>query len=440
MGQFSVSASIRKATSDDDSGAVYMYGWAAMSTDDLGEPVIDSDNEYIPIRELEKAAQRAFLRRGGNGAVGTMHDEYNRADLIESFVLSAEKRRAFGLGEGPEGWMVGLRSTDQEVAKAVRSGAMLELSLRGRGRTEGVTFPRGQAKDFLKSDGGQDVTLGSQFAKVIRDLELQDVELLSIVDRGASANDRVRSRIVIVKRDGGDRMPKPKTDVQKRTAQVILADLFEQGKLTDLPPEEKEVLLAAMAAAPMTSPKPAEPEPAPKADDDQEPMPKAGDDQEPMPKANDGDGDDMPKNDKTDTETVELRKQNVELSARVVELEKAAKRSELTEFVKRDLAFFPGASVEDLVKTIEEARANMGKDDAEALVKMLKSASEVAKDSDLFQTVSVRKGGGSGSEDPNSELLEIAKAKRKEDPKLSRHESILAAGRERPDLWAKRRG
>lgn len=438
MGLFSVRAAIRKATQDDTSGAVYVYGWAAMSTDDLGEPVIDSDGEYIPIRELEKAVQEAFVRRGGSGAVGVMHDEYNKADLVESFVLSREKRQAFGLGDGPEGWMVGLRSTDAEVAKAVRSGAMLELSLRGRGRREAVRFPIGQAREFLKRDSGVTPGTQTQVAKIIRDLELRDVELLSIVDRGASANKRVRSRIVIVKRHGGSSMPQPKTPVAKRTAQMILADLFEQGKLADLDPAEKEVLLTSMAAAPAM---PAAPEPPDAGDTPPAPAPKADPTTPPedAPKGDQQEPTDMTKGaKKTDAETTELRKANVALTTRIVELEKAAKRGELREVVKRDMAFFPGASEDELVHVIEEAQTNLGKDDADKLVKMLKSASEVCKGSDLFRTAGVRKGGGSAADSPNAELLELSKSLREKDPKLSRHEAMLQAGRERPDLWAAR--
>ena len=217
MADFSLTASIRKAHADGD--RVYMYGWAALSTDAVGEPVIDADNDYIPAVELEKAAQAAFIDRGGKGAVGQMHDVFGKADLVESFVLTAEKQAAFGLTDAPQGWMVGLTSTDPDVVKAVRSGAMLELSIRGHGRREPVDVPAGMSPgDVVKRQAGP--VAGHSFT-VVRDLQLSDVELLSIVDKGASGNDRVRPRIVLVKRKG-----KPMTDtVEKRSAHAILAEI-----------------------------------------------------------------------------------------------------------------------------------------------------------------------------------------------------------------------
>jgi hypothetical protein len=425
---FTVTASIRKASQSDD-GAVYMYGWGAMSVDDIGEPVIDSDGHYIPIAALEKAVQTAFLRRGGSGAVGTMHEEFGRADLVESFVLSGEKRQAFGLGEGPQGWMVGLRSLDPEVAKAVRSGAMLELSLRGAGRIERLSVPYGETKNLLKSASDNDPAKGTQTVGVIRNLELRDVELLSIVDRGASANERVRSRIVLVKKEV-KKMPEDAMAPKARTAQYILAELFEQGKLTDLSPSDKEVLLTSLAAAPaMPAPKPEskpEPKPEPEPKAEEKPMPKSDD--ESLPKADD--------EEETMKKEKELAKRNAELVKRVSELEKAAKRSELRDLVKRDMAYFPGSSVDEIVKVVEEARENMGKDEADKLVSMLKSASAVCEKSDLFKQEGIRKGGGSGNSNPSSELLELAKSLRDKDASLGRAQALIKAGQERPDLWA----
>lgn len=430
MADFSVNAIIRKATSNDD--AVHVYGWAAMSVDDLGEPVIDADSDYIPVHELEKAVQDAFLRRGGSGAVGTMHDEYGKADLVESFVLSGEKRAAFGLGDGPQGWMVGLRSVNPEVVKSVRSGAMMELSLRGTGSVERVRVPLGDTKRLLKR-GTVDQADGTQTVGVIRDLKLRDVELLSIVDRGASANDRVRSRIVLIKKEGPS-MPEPSASPKTRTAQFILAELFEQGKLKGLAPEDKETLLtslAAVGAMPMAAPAPKpepepEPEPTPKAEDETET--KADHEEKPMPKAEDNE--EMSKREK------DLAKQNADLTKRVADLEKAAKRDEIRKMVETDMAGVPGSSVDEVVKVVEEARANLAKEQADQLETILKSASEAVLKSDLVKPIGVRKGGGAGNDNPTAELLELSKSLREKDPSLSRADALTKAGKERPDLWS----
>lgn len=435
MADFHVRASIRKTAADADT--VHVYGWAAMCIDDLGEPVIDSDREYIPVAELEKAVQDAFLRRGGSGAVGEMHTDFGKADLVESFVLSGEKREAFGLGDGPQGWMVGLRSNDAEIGKAVRSGELMELSIRGKGRVEPVTVPAGDTRTLLKntkqSDDGTSQTVG-----VIRDLELRDVELLSFVDRGASANKRVRSRIVLIKKDKAKTMPMDNAGQTKpRSAQFILAELFEQGKLTDLPPEDKEVLLTSLGGAPATAPAPApapEPKPEPKADPEPAPAPKTDGD---VPPKTDGEvepkGDeegDMSKREK------DLAKQNAELTGRVAELEKAAKRGEIRDMVKRDMLHFPGSSVDEIVKVVEEGRANLAKDDADKLESMLKAASEVCKKSSLFKRSSAAGDGGGSTGNAAEQLTAIAKGLREKDSSLSQSEAIVKAGKDNPEVYS----
>ena len=423
MADFSLTASIRKAHADGD--RVYMYGWAALSTDSIGEPVIDADNDYIPAAELEKAAQAAFLDRGGKGAVGQMHDVFGKADLVESFVLTAEKQAAFGLTDAPQGWMVGLTSTDPDVCKAVRSGAMLELSIRGHGRREPVDVPAGMRPgDVVKKRAQVTHAAGHSFT-VVRDLQLSDVELLSIVDKGASGNDRVRPRIVLVKRKG-----KPMSDtVFKRSAHAILAELFESGKLAELPPEEKEALL--MLASGMTPPMPApepdpEPEPVVAAEDADEDV-KADDDE--MPKADDDE--DMSKRD-------ELAKANVELTKRVAELEAMAKRAELIELVKADMAYLPGASVEDIAKVLHETRTNLGSDVAAQVETLLKAASAAVQKGGLLDAAGVRSAANDNDAGAN-ELQSLAKSLRDKNPKLSAAEAIVEAGRARPDLWAEHR-
>jgi hypothetical protein len=109
-------------------------GWAALSTNDAGEPVVDHQGDHIPIAELERAAHRAFLRAGGEGMVGDMHERRGVADLVESFVVTAEKREALGFGPGREGWVVTVRIRDPGLLREVLNGSKLELSIRGKGR------------------------------------------------------------------------------------------------------------------------------------------------------------------------------------------------------------------------------------------------------------------------------------------------------------------
>jgi hypothetical protein len=418
MGAFQVKAPIRKRNVSEAGDRVWMYGWAAISKDATGEPLVDSDKDYVPATELESAAQRAFLDRGGRGAVGQMHSAFGKADLVESFVLTEDKAEAFGLSGMPLGWIVGLTSTDPDVIKAVRSGAMLELSIRGSGRREPVTIPQGaRASDVLK----REVATGNDAVAIVRDLRLSEVELLSIVDKGASGNDRVRPRIVLVKRKD---LPMA-TVTKARTPQVILAELFEAGKLTDLPAEDKEVLLlAASSSAPAPAPAPAA-EPAPKPEPAPAPV-------EPIMAQDDED-----KDEEEMAKRSELAKQNVELSKRVAELEALAKRAELVELVKSKMAYLPGVSVEDIAKLVHEGRTNLGSEVAKSLETLLCAASETIRKSGLFDTAAVRHDAANGGGE-SGQLSMLAKSIRDKDPKLSASEAILAAGRERPDLWANR--
>lgn len=408
-----------------------MYGWAAMSRDDLGRPVVDTDGEHIPVEELERAAQRAFLRRGGRGSVGVMHTEFARADLVESFVLSAEKRAAFELGAGPEGWMVGLESRDPEVIKLVRSGTLLELSIRGKARINRT--PRGVLKSRAKAGGEPSA---SDEVGVMEDLELADVELLSIVDRGASANDRVKSRIVLVKR----RTPtaqryRPMTVAKARSAQAIVAELLEQGVLAEMAPEDKDTLLSAVssgaAPAPMGEEVTSSDAPAPKSDG------------EPMPPKSEGMTDEEQKMAdemaKRDTETKALHKRLADLEKRNRDLEKKAEARELESVVKAEMAYVPGMEVSDVVKVLQEGRENLSKDAYAKLEASLKATSEAMRKGELLKTYSHQRPVSSGSGTPYEQLRDVAKALKDENPKLSMADALKEAGRQRPDLLAEYR-
>lgn len=133
MSQHQVSIKIELKKADAQSRTI--TGWAAVVTGEDGVPIIDSDDHVIPIAVLEKSVHQAFANTPGRGRVGVNHEERGKADLVESFVLTAEKRAALGLGEsGKEGWIVTLRVRDPEVIRRVESGELRELSLKGIGK------------------------------------------------------------------------------------------------------------------------------------------------------------------------------------------------------------------------------------------------------------------------------------------------------------------
>jgi hypothetical protein len=127
---WSLTIPVKKASENPD-GSVTFTGWASVVSDAAGNPIVDYDGEIIPVDELERAVHKAALEASGAGRAGVMHQSTGMIDVVESMVLTAAKREALGLGAGQEGWVVTCRSTDPEVVKAVRSGHMLEMSIRG---------------------------------------------------------------------------------------------------------------------------------------------------------------------------------------------------------------------------------------------------------------------------------------------------------------------
>ena len=179
-------------------------GIAAYSSDSQGRPVIDHDGHYIPIGELERGAHAAFASTIGR--VGDMHEVAGMGDIVESMVLSKEKRQALGLGPGPECWAMSLRVRDPKLLSEIADGSKTELSINGSAmRIKGTP--------------------------VLTDLRFDKAEVVSIVDHGASGNSELAPRILLLKR----KEPYP----MAKTVEEIMATLS---------PEDHAVLMEHMAA------------------------------------------------------------------------------------------------------------------------------------------------------------------------------------------------
>ena len=123
---------VRMKIEKTDAKARTVTGWAAVVTRDDGQVVVDSDDHVIPVAILKRAVQDLFAEEGGSGKVGVNHEEKGKADLVESFVVTKENRKALGLGDsGREGWIATLRVTDPETIARIESGELTELSLSG---------------------------------------------------------------------------------------------------------------------------------------------------------------------------------------------------------------------------------------------------------------------------------------------------------------------
>jgi hypothetical protein len=108
-----------------------VFGWANTSTDAEGNLIVDHHGDSIPLAELEKAAYAYVLssRRGDE-----MHSKRAVARLVESFMVTPEKRQALGMDAGPSGWWVGFKIDDAEALQKLREGTYLDFSIGGRAK------------------------------------------------------------------------------------------------------------------------------------------------------------------------------------------------------------------------------------------------------------------------------------------------------------------
>jgi len=112
-----------------------VFGWASI-VEINGEPVVDLQGDYISIDEVEKSAY-AYVHKSRKG--GDMHlrdgdEPVHASDMIESFVVTPEKKQALNLpDETPTGWWVGFQVNDPEVWAKVKNGERTGFSIHGRG-------------------------------------------------------------------------------------------------------------------------------------------------------------------------------------------------------------------------------------------------------------------------------------------------------------------
>jgi hypothetical protein len=109
-------------------------GWASVSLDAAGRAVVDSQGDHIPLDELEEAAHEAFARSEGRATAGDMHRRIGVGDIIESIMVTPEKRAAMPelfVPSGPSGWLVTMKIHDDATWADIKSGKKLELSIAG---------------------------------------------------------------------------------------------------------------------------------------------------------------------------------------------------------------------------------------------------------------------------------------------------------------------
>lgn len=113
-----------------------VFGWASIVEKD-GEKIVDLQGDYIAIEEVEKSAYE-YVHKSRKGGDMHLKDDFgspvSKSHMIESFVVTPEKKQALGLPESaPTGWWVGYQINDPELWAKVKSGERTGFSIHGRG-------------------------------------------------------------------------------------------------------------------------------------------------------------------------------------------------------------------------------------------------------------------------------------------------------------------
>jgi Putative phage serine protease XkdF len=113
-----------------------VFGWASV-IEVNGEPVVDLQGDYISPDEMEKAAY-SYVQKSRKG--GDMHlrdglQPIQKSEMIESFIVTPEKRDAMGLPDTvPTGWWVGFQVQDPDQWEMIKDGRRTGFSIHGHGR------------------------------------------------------------------------------------------------------------------------------------------------------------------------------------------------------------------------------------------------------------------------------------------------------------------
>lgn len=131
---------IEGEVSKSDADKRQVFGWASIVEKD-GVPVVDLQGDYISVDEVEKAAYEYVQksRKGGNMHARNGEDPHHVSDMIESFVLTPEKKEKLGMPEStPTGWWVGFQVHDEETWDQIKTGKRPAFSIHGRGKRQEV--------------------------------------------------------------------------------------------------------------------------------------------------------------------------------------------------------------------------------------------------------------------------------------------------------------
>lgn len=126
---------IRGEISKVDTDKRQVFGWASIIELD-GKPVVDLQGDYMDVDTVEKAAYDYVQnsRKGGNQHAREGEVAKHVSDLVESFVVTDEKKAQMGLPASvPTGWWVGFKVSDDDTWAQVKNGERKEFSIHGSG-------------------------------------------------------------------------------------------------------------------------------------------------------------------------------------------------------------------------------------------------------------------------------------------------------------------
>lgn len=105
-----------------------IFGWASVVTKS-GKPIVDHQNDVIPVEELEKAFYDYVLSSRNHGH---MHSNVGTGRLIECMVFTKQKQDLLGIDLGFEGAWVGYLVDDPDVWASHKRGELPEFSIGGQ--------------------------------------------------------------------------------------------------------------------------------------------------------------------------------------------------------------------------------------------------------------------------------------------------------------------
>jgi hypothetical protein len=120
-----------------DTEKQHVFGWCSIAKVN-GEPVVDRQDDYIPVEEMERSAYDYVLhsRKGGDMHKRDGEVPLHKSDMIESFVVTPEKLEKMGIDPDsvPHGWWVGFKVNDDQLWDEVKKGDKTYFSVHGRGK------------------------------------------------------------------------------------------------------------------------------------------------------------------------------------------------------------------------------------------------------------------------------------------------------------------